>query len=452
VRVYRARLDGAARRRRGLARLAALRGRSIAAIVLVIVLLIVFASAAWYFYPTAQSPTHRLSVVVLPFANLSNDPEQEYCADAITNDLTTDLSRIDNSFVIAPSTALTYKGKAIDSKQIGRELGVRYILEGSLRRMGSQVRVNAQLIDAATGGAVWADRFEGDWTTMQVEDDITEWVARALDLELTFAQRSERPNDPDAVDLTMRARSILSQPPSRERLAQARDLYEQALRIDPQLPAALVGLGRTIAAEVNSRWSAAPAEQLAEADEAVTRVIAGFPNHATAHLVKGEIFRARKDFDAAIAEYETAIAINPSLAAAYASLGNAEIRAGRAGEAFAPLETAIRLSPRDPLLNVWYFYVCHAHTHLAQDEAAIEWCRRSIAVNPYWIANVDLASAYAWTGRDAEAHAAVAELRKLMPNYTVAKWANEGWSNNPVFLAQYQRIIDGLRKAGLPEN
>jgi adenylate cyclase len=246
-------------------------------IALAMVLLIVVGSAAWYFYPHAQPPTHSLSVVVLPFTYLGNDPAQEYCADAITNDLTTDLSRIDNSFVIAPSTALTYKGKAIDGKQVGRELGVRYILEGSLRRMGSQIRVNAQLIDAATGAAVWADRFEGDWTTMQVEDDITKRVARTLDLELTSGEGSERPNNPDAVDLTMRARSILSQPLSRERLAQAQDLYEQALRIDPQLPAALVGLSRTLAAEVNSRWSTAPAEQLARADEAVTRVLSAFP-------------------------------------------------------------------------------------------------------------------------------------------------------------------------------
>jgi adenylate cyclase len=371
-------------------------------------------------------------------------------------DLTTDLSRIDNSFVIAPSTALTYKGKAIDGKQVGHELGVRYILEGSLRRTGNRVRVNAQLIDVATGAAVWADRVDGDWTKpMQLEEDITNRLARTLDLELTAAEsrraQSERPNSPDAVDLTMRAKSILNQPPSPERMAQAQDLFEQALRIDPQLPAALVGLARTQAAQANTHWSTPSTEQLARADEAVTRVLSAFPNNAMAHFVKGEVLRARKEFDAAIAEFEIAISINPSLAAAYASIGNAKIRVGRAEEAFAPLQTAIRLSPRDPLLNFWYFFLCHAHTHLAQDDAAIEWCRRSIAVQPFWITYVDLASAYAWTGQDAEAHAAVAELRKLMPNYTVTKWANEAWSDNPVFLAQYQRIIEGLRKAGLPE-
>jgi tetratricopeptide (TPR) repeat protein len=171
-----------------------------------------------------------------------------------------------------------------------------------------------------------------------------------------------------------------------------------------------------------------------------------------AHFVKGDILRATgKDFETAISEYETAISINPSLAPAYGALGGAKIRAGRSDEAFTPLQTAIRLSPHDPLLNIWYFYICHAYTHLAKDDAAIEWCPRSIAVKPFWIAYVDLASAYAWTGRTEEARSAVAELRKLMPNYTVYRWAHEGFSSNPIFLAQYQRIIEGLRKAGLPE-
>ena len=243
--------------------------------------------------------------------------------------------------------------------------------------------------------------------SLQLEEDITNRLARTLDLKLTAAEsrraQSERPNSPDAVDLTMRAKSILNQSQSRERLAQAQDLFEQALRIDPQLPAALVGLSGTLAAEVNSRWSTASAEQLAQADEAVTRVLSAFPNYAMAHLVKGQVFRARKEFEAAIAEYEIAISIDPNMADAYASLGNVEIRIGRAEQAFAPLENAIRLSPRDPRLNLWYFWLCHAHTHLGRDDAAIEWCRRSVAVGPFWIAFLDLASAYAWTRQDAEA-------------------------------------------------
>jgi tetratricopeptide (TPR) repeat protein len=290
---------------------------------------------------------------------------------------------------------------------------------------------------------------------MQLQDDITSRLARTLDLELTAAEsrraETERPNNPDAVDLTMRAWSVLNRPLSREQLTEALDLFERALRLDPQLPEALVGLSRTLVTAVIYRWSTAPAEQLARADEAVTRVLSATPNHAMAHFVKGEILRGQKAFEPAIVEYEVAISINPSLAPAYQALGNAKIRAGRSEEAFVPLETAIRLSPRDPLLNLWYFNVCHAHTHLAQDDAAIEWCRRSVAAGPFWLAYVDLASAYAWTGQDAEARAAVAELRKLMPNYTVDRWRHEGFSDNPIFLRQYERIAEGLRKAGLPE-
>jgi adenylate cyclase len=459
IAVYRLAADRTARRPRFPARLMRLGGRRVSLAVAAAILLLIAGTGAtsWYLYSRDRQPIHRLSIVVLPFNNLSNDPEQEYFADAITNNLTTDLSRIEDSFVIAPNTARTYKGRNLEAKQIGHELNVRYILDGSLRRTENQVRINAQLTDTETGAAVWSDRFDGDWTkSMQLEDEITGRLARRLDLELTNEEsrraQSERPNDPNAVDLAMRAWSVLNQPYSRERLEQSRSLFEQALHIDPGLSTALVGLSRTLATEVNYRWSAAPAEALARADDLVSRVLSASPNNAMAHFVKGEILRAGgKDFESAIGEYEAAIAINPSLAPAYAQLGHAKIRAGRAEEAFVPLQTAIHLSPRDPLLNIWYFIICHANTHLGRDDDAIEWCRQSVAIGPFWISYVDLASAYAWTGRKDEAQAAVAELLKLMPNYTVDRWAHEGWSSNPVFLAQYQRIIEGLRKAGLPE-
>jgi adenylate cyclase len=422
-----------------------------------IVLLAAAGATSWYFVSRHQQTSQRLSIVVLPFSNLSNDPEQEYFADAVTNDLTTDLSRIEDSFVIAPNTARTYKGRHVDAKQIGRELNVRYILEGSLRRIGNQVRINAQLIDTDTAATIWSDRFDGDWTqSMKLEDEVTGRLARRLDLELTNEEsrrsRSERPDNPDAVDFANRAWSVLNRPYSREQLEQSRDLFEQGLHIDPALSKALVGLALTLAIEVNYRWSANPEEALAKADAAASRVLSSSPNDAMAHFVKGEILRASgKNFESAIDEYQAAIAINPSLAPAYASLGNAKIRAGKAEEAFTPLQTAIRLSPRDPMLGIWDFNICHAYSHLGQDNDVIEWCRRSVAESPFWIAYVDLASAYAWTGRKDEAQTAVVELLKLMPNYTVDRWEHAGFSNNPVFLTQYQRITEGLRRAGLPE-
>lgn len=412
----------------------------------------------WYIrWGEPQPLKHRLSIVVLPFTNLSNEPEQEYFAEGVADDLSTDLSRIEDSFVIAPSTARAYKN--VDPKRIGHELGVRYILDGSLRRTQSIVRINARLIDARTGAEIWSERLDGDWSkSMQLQDIITGRLARRLDLELTNYESRDaeaaRPNNPDAVDLTMRGLAVLNQPYSRERLAQSSALFERALQIDPGFPKALVGLADTLAMEVNYRWSDAPADKLQRAENAVGQVLSKFPNDAMAHFVNGEIQRARgRNVEAAIGEYEEAIAINPSLAPAHGALGAAKIRVGRSTEAFAPLQMAIQLSPRDPLLSTWYFYICHAHSHLGQYDQAIDWCRRSIAVQPLWIAYADLAAANALMGHEHEARAAVAELRRLRPNYSVALWLQDGsgWSDNVVFLAEFQRIAEGLRKAGLPE-
>lgn len=217
VPVYRVVIEKTARRLRFPARLMPLSGTRVTLAVAAAILLLIAGTGAtsWYLYSRDRQPMQRLSIVVLPFKNLSNDPEQEYFADAITNDLTTDLSRIEDSFVIAPNTASNYQGRNLEAKQIGHELNVRYILDGSLRRTENLVRVNAQLTDAQTGAAVWSDRFDGDWTkSMQLEDEITGRLARRLDLELTNEEsrraQSERPNDPDAVDLAMRAWSVLN--------------------------------------------------------------------------------------------------------------------------------------------------------------------------------------------------------------------------------------------------
>jgi adenylate cyclase len=428
-------------------------------VALLAALLLVFGAAYWRFQRSApqSSPAHRLSMVVVPFKNLSNEPEQEYFAEGITDDLTADLSRIEDSFVIAPSTARTYKDA--DPKRVGQELRVHYLLDGSVRRTGSTVRINARLIDTRTGAEIWSDRFDGDWTkSMQLQDTITGRLARRLDLELINqeSRRAEiaRPNTPDAVDLAMRGWAVLNQPYSREQLAQSRGLFEDALQIDPGLPKALVGLAAALAVEVNYRWTDKPADQLRRAEDAIDRVLAAFPGDAMAHFVKGEIQRAKgRNVEIAVNAYEAAIALNPSLAPAYSGLGGAKIRVGRSAEAFAPLQMAINLSPRDPFLNTFYFYICHAHSHLGQYELAIEWCRKSIATKPFWIAYADLAASYAWMGQQSEAQAAVTELRRMRPDYTVARWLEDGngWSENSVFLTEFQRIAEGLRKAGLPE-
>ena len=401
----------------------------------------------------------RLSIVVLPFRNLSGDPSEDYLADGITEDLTSDLSRITGSFVISRNTAFTFKDKAADARQVGRELGVRYVLEGSVRRTGGTVRVSAQLIDAVTGAHLWAEQIDVDQSTLasrQGNFGIANRLARTLSVELVNVEgrRAERAN-PDAVDLTMRGWSVLNGgPTNKDDVQRSVALFEEALRIDPANGQAWVGLAQALILIYRNRWEPDSAQVLARADEAATRGISSAPNNAHAHSVKAEILGLSNRFDAALATYDRAIALDRNHAVAYVGRARNLILIGRAAEAFAPVEKAIRLSPRDPELYVWYFVLCHANTHLARDTSAIEWCNKSIATGKtFFFAYVDLASAYAWRGQKAEAAAAVGELRKLRPGFTVETLEQEGSaaSGNPAFRREYQRIVEGVRRAGLPE-
>jgi tetratricopeptide (TPR) repeat protein len=313
-----------------------------------------------------------------------------------------------------------------------------------------------QLIDAQTGGHLWADRFEADLARLaDLQNEVTSRIARSLDLELTGIEvqrgRRERPDNPDVVDLTFRGWAALNGPESRENSEAAIGFFERALATDPGHVDALVGLGNALALSVMGRYSSDPAATLVRADAVIAKAIAAAPRHAQAHLAKGNTLRARKAFDEAALSYGTAIALNPNLATAYAYKANNSILAGRSAEAFDLIDKAIRLSPHDPYLSVWQYFKCHAHTHLGQFDAAIEECRKSVAIHPLWFAYIDLIAAYGWKGMKAEARAAMAELDKLMPGYTVRKWASADWSDNPTFKAEYARIVEGLRKAGLRE-
>ena len=406
--------------------------------------------------PATAIASPRLSLVVLPFTNLSGDPEQDYFADGLVEDLTTDLSRIPGAFVIARNTAFTYKGKPVDVREVGRDLGVRYALEGSVRRIGDQVRVNAQLVDTQTGGHLWADRFEGKVENLaELQSEITGRLARALDLELTEIEsergRRERPDNPDAVDLTFRGWAAVNAPDTRENSEAAIGFFEQALAIDPDHVNALVGLGNVLSANVTDQYSSDPAADLDRADAAIAKAIAASPRNAEAYLAKGNVLLARKMFDDAAVAFDRAIALNPNLAPAYASKAINAVLSGRSAEAFALVDKAMRLSPQDPELTYWHFIKCHAHSHLGQHDAAIEECRKSVALSPYWLSYIDLISAYGWKGMRDEARAAIAELEKLMPGYTVRDWASINWSDDPTFKAEYARIVEGLRKAGMRE-
>jgi adenylate cyclase len=422
------------------------------------VALCLIAAAAAIQWRAVPQKAPRLSIVVLPFENMSGDREQDYFADGITDDLTTDLSHLQDSFVISRGTAFTYKGKPVDAKEIGRELGVRYLLEGSVRRLGENVEVNAQLISTETGAHVWADRFQGERRALgELQVDVVSRLANSLGVELVKAEalRSmrERPNNLDAVDLAMRATAKANSGVSAKAgNNDVIDLCERALALDPQNERAMVELANALFIRVLLFWSDDPAGDAARAEKVADSALALRPDDAWAHLAKSNVFVAKRQWGAAIPQIEAAITLDPNNASAHARASYYRMFLGRSEEGFLGVETALRLSPRDPSVSYWQFYMCQLHTQLAQWEQAIEWCGKSIAGNPqYLFAYVDLAAANAWAGHDKEAKEAAAQLRQLNSNFTVRTWAGIHWSDDPTFKDQYARIVEGLRKAGVPE-
>ncbi|MGU3329455.1 adenylate/guanylate cyclase domain-containing protein [Methylobacterium mesophilicum] len=401
-------------------------------------------------------PLPPLSLVVLPFANLSADSEQDFFADGLTEDLTTDLSHLAGSFVIARNTAFTYKGKAVDVKQVGRDLGVRYALEGSVRRTGDHVVLNAQLISTETGAHLWADRFEGERSRLgAIQAEFVARLARSLDVQLSQAEGlrilRERATNPTAADLNMLGWAALNKQRTASNTLEARAKFEQSLQIDPNNPQAKIGLARTIAQAVNTKVSKNITEDRKIALRLADEGLEFNPQSSVAHYVKAEALRAVGDFERGLREIAIAIEYDPNMAIAYALEGITYLWAGQATKTFEPVEKAIRLSPKDPLLNAWEYYICHAHTHLKHWEDAILWCNRSVGHTPYYFAYIDLAVAHAWLGNKQEAKLAIENVLKLMPGYNVRTLANADYSRNSRFLEEYQHIVLGARMAGLPE-
>jgi TolB-like protein/class 3 adenylate cyclase len=399
----------------------------------------------------------RLSIVVLPFENLSGNKDQDYFADGITDDLTTDLSHLADSFVISRGTAFTYKGKPIDAKAIGHELGVRYLLEGSVRRVGDTVEVNAQLISTETGAHVWADRFDGERSKLgELQVEVVARLARSLGVELVKAEAlratRERPGNPDAADLAMQAQVKYYPPESKANINEAVTLSERALALDPQNVRALTFLTSALLERVTNQWSYDPAGDIARAEKAIDAAVALEPGSSSVHHAKAFLYFMKRQYEPAITEDETAISLDPNFAGAYAFAGFDKMFVGHAEDGFAGVETAFRLSPRDPNVPWWQFWMCVLHAHLAHWEEAIPWCSKSAAGLPeVFYPFVFLTIANAWAGHDKEAKEAAAQLQKVYPGFTVQSWAGIHWTDDPTFNARNARIVEGLRKAGLPE-
>ncbi|MGX9432567.1 tetratricopeptide repeat protein [Bradyrhizobium sp. LeoA1S1] len=399
----------------------------------------------------------RLSLVILPFANLNNDPEQDYFADGITTDLTTDLAQMPGAFVIGRGTAFTYKNKQIDFRALGNDLRIRWAVQGAVRRSGDQVRVNVSLTDIASGRDVWSDRFDGDRTNLvALQDQITARLARSLNIELIQAEsrRSEvdRSTNPDAVDFTMRGWAKLYEPQSKIQNAQAHDLFDRALRLDPDNVEAMIGKARCLMVGVNNRWSASVVEDKKQAIDLIDRVLSKSSASASAHWTKGTLLLFGHP-EEALAEYDAALEIDPNNPAVYAAKAIALVVSGRAREAFSPVQLALRLSPRDPFTFQWRFWLCHAHLHLHQYGEAIEECGRSVNLNSNLYAYVDLTSAYGATGQLEQAQRSLTELNKLRPDFTIHWYRDLAYSmsTNPQFRREIDDILDGLRKGGVRE-
>jgi class 3 adenylate cyclase/TolB-like protein/Tfp pilus assembly protein PilF len=402
----------------------------------------------------------RLSIVVLPFENLGGDPEQQYFADGITDDLTTDLSHVPDSFVIARDTAFTFKGRQVDAKAIGRELGVRYMLEGSVRRAGEKVEINAQLISTETGAHVWADRFEGERSNLgKLQFEVVARLANSLGWELMKAEvlrdERERPGDPDARDLTMRGFATIwnFNGANKATWNDAIAMFERALALDPHNARAMTGLATALLVRPYAGWSDDPAADVARAEKTAEDALALRPDDSDAHMVKSYIFETKSQTRAALAEAETAVGDDPNNARAIAQAGYLGSYFGHSEDGVAAVETALRLSPHDPTAPIMQVHLCYLHNNLAQWEQAIEWCEKALANNVKERGNAlaALAVANAWAGHNKEAKDAVAELRKVDPAFTVNTMA--GWhpSDDPTFQAQFARYLEGLRKAGVPE-
>jgi TolB-like protein/class 3 adenylate cyclase len=405
--------------------------------------------------PSPASVAPRLSIVVLPFANIGGDPEQEYFVDGVTENLTTDLSRISGTFVIARNTAFTYKGKHIDVKQIGRDLNVRYVLEGSVQRGGNRMRVNVQLVDAESAAHLWAERFEKPVTDLfDMQDEVVARLANALNAQLTVveARRAEQSPHPDSTDLLFKGMAWLNKGAVPENLTRARGFFERALALDPGNVDALVWIAASDLVSGAALLSADRAARLASAEAAVVKALSLAPDHPMAHYCMGLVQNFTNRASQAIAEFERALALDRNNALAYGGMGFAKIALGRGEETEAHIEQALRLSPQDPIAYIWAAFAGMAKLHLGRDEEAAAWLRRSIEFNRnYSTAHLYLAASLAQRGKFDEARAVATVGLTLDPTFTICRFRGAESSDNPSYLAGRERAIEGMRKAGVPE-
>ena len=390
------------------------------------------------------------SIAVLPFENMSGDPEQEYFSNGITEDLITALSRVRWLFVIARNSTFTYKGRAVDMKQVAEELGVRYVLEGSVRKSGNRVRITAQLIDGLTGNHVWAERYDRELEDVfALQDELSLTLCGAIEPELAKSEqqrsKSKAPESLDAWDCYHRG-MWLWQRNRKDEVAEARRLFERAMELDPNFGPAFAGYAITYFREMLIGFSERDREKALRAGR---RAVELDDEDASAHTALGLVHYIDREHHAAIAECDHAIQLNPSFAMARALLGSALSDSGKAEEAIPHLEQTIQLSPRDPLIGHVHARMARAFLFLRKHEKAVEWARTGLRhPNINWPIHSYLVSALGHLGNQDEARRALDDLRRFRLSITIG-FVGE---HLPITDMDYRdHLLDGLRKAGMPE-
>jgi adenylate cyclase len=410
---------------------------------------------------TEKTVHPAMSIVVLPFLNLSGDPQQERVSDGITDSLTTDLARaVPGSFVVSRDTAFAYKGKAADVRQIGRALNVRYVVAGSVLPDGELIRVNSQLLDADTGGHLWAERFDLKRSDLlDVQDDIVERLSRAIGLKMieSEARRSERERAESAHDLILRGMALINRPTSKVTMLQARQLFGQAIEIERDNPEAMAGIASTHIFEVlNGYHETGNAERLDLADGLLTRALSVAPRALLALKAKAALLRAQGRFEDAIMAAESVIEENPAEPWAYKEIGLSNLYLGRLEQSLGWFGKADGFGPRDPGRWTWLDGQGHALILLGRDIEAIRFLRMALDANPNALSpHAFLAAAYALLRRLDEAREELAQYNRLRPGETLANFRRVSpvplALTSPRYQLLFERLKEGMRGAGMPE-
>src|SRR5262244_1335212 len=400
----------------------------------------------------AGSPAlpHKPSIAVLPFANMSGDAEQEYFTDGMTEDLITDLSKVSGLFVIARNSSFVYKGQSVKVQEIGRDLGVRFVLEGSIRKAGNRVRITAQLIDAGSGGHLWAERFDRDLTDIfATQDEVVEKIVRALAVKLTQGEerrlRQRGTTNLEAYETWLHARELAGRS-TREAIAQAKTMHRRAIEIDQNFPAPHAGLALALIADYVSDWAEDPAQALDEAERWARCAVELNEQEPLSHMALGSVLLWRRDLDGALAEFRRMIALDPNFASGYTAMGLGLMYAGQPAEALESIAVAMRLDPHYP--SIVLHFLAQAEFSLGKSDMAAQHLRERIARTPGTDSSrMMLAACCGHLGQLDDARAAWAELLKVNPEFSLTQRERVLPYKDA---RDFQRIADGLAKAGLP--